>query len=313
MADLRTTFRTMLSPGVVRASGLSVSMMPTANTGLRDGDTWADNSFVRIYSGAAQDTLAETVADTIGAMLTGNTETGITVTYQDSDNTIDFVVDAEFISDTVGAMVTGNTESGITVTYQDSDNTIDFELDPDLVTIAGLTATTDNFMIAASSAWASRTPTQAKTSLGLATTTTDNAIVRFDSTGGNTQNSVATVADTTGAITAGAFRSADFVSIADDAVATFTLSNYMNSGRYGTLLLIDGDEAVNQGFIKIHSTATVTPTTIAGAFASVGYYNTVLAGTTGADAQINVGINSGTLYLENRRGGTRRYLVVFFG
>ena len=34
----------------------------------------------------------EGTADIVGAMLTGNTETGITVTYQDSDNTIDFVV-----------------------------------------------------------------------------------------------------------------------------------------------------------------------------------------------------------------------------
>lgn len=40
-------------------------------------------------------------------------------------------------------------------------------LDSDLTTIAGLTATTDNFMIAASSAWASRTPAQAKTTLSL--------------------------------------------------------------------------------------------------------------------------------------------------
>ena len=34
----------------------------------------------------------------------------------------------EFISDTVGAMVGSNTESGITVTYQDSDNTLDFSV-----------------------------------------------------------------------------------------------------------------------------------------------------------------------------------------
>lgn len=40
-------------------------------------------------------------------------------------------------------------------------------LDSDLTTIAGLTATTDNFMVAASSAWASRTPAQAKTALAL--------------------------------------------------------------------------------------------------------------------------------------------------
>lgn len=36
--------------------------------------------------------LAEYVADEVGAMFSGNTETGITVTYQDADNTIDLVV-----------------------------------------------------------------------------------------------------------------------------------------------------------------------------------------------------------------------------
>lgn len=40
-------------------------------------------------------------------------------------------------------------------------------LDADLTTIAGLTATTDNFLVAVSSAWASRTPSQVRTTLGL--------------------------------------------------------------------------------------------------------------------------------------------------
>ena len=34
----------------------------------------------------------------------------------------------EFIQDTVGAMVSSNTESGITVTYQDGDGTLDFSV-----------------------------------------------------------------------------------------------------------------------------------------------------------------------------------------
>jgi len=38
----------------------------------------------------------------------------------------DVTVNAERIQDIVGAMVTGNTESGITVTYEDSDGTLDF-------------------------------------------------------------------------------------------------------------------------------------------------------------------------------------------
>jgi hypothetical protein len=41
--------------------------------------------------------------------------------------------------------------------------------DADLATLAGLTATTDNFIVGVSSAWASRTPAQARTSLGLGT------------------------------------------------------------------------------------------------------------------------------------------------
>lgn len=41
-------------------------------------------------NGAAS--LAEYISDTAGAMFTGNTETGIVVTYQDSDNTIDLAV-----------------------------------------------------------------------------------------------------------------------------------------------------------------------------------------------------------------------------
>ena len=36
--------------------------------------------------------LNEYIADTVGAMVTGNTETGVAVTYDDSDNTLDFVV-----------------------------------------------------------------------------------------------------------------------------------------------------------------------------------------------------------------------------
>jgi len=39
----------------------------------------------------------ETIEDSIGSMLTGNTETGITVTYQDADGTIDFAVTQSYV------------------------------------------------------------------------------------------------------------------------------------------------------------------------------------------------------------------------
>ena len=55
--------------------------------------------------------------------------------------TVDGVTLAETISDTVGAMVSSNTETGISVTYQDGDNTLDFALDAAQTTITSLLAT----------------------------------------------------------------------------------------------------------------------------------------------------------------------------
>ena len=43
-------------------------------------------------------TLSETIADTVGAMVGSNTETGITVTYEDGDNTLDFVIGSSSVT-----------------------------------------------------------------------------------------------------------------------------------------------------------------------------------------------------------------------
>ena len=110
-------------------------------------------------------------------MVSSNTESGITVTYEDSDNTLDFAIGtlnqnttgsaatlttprnihgvafdgsanidlSEVISDTVGAMFSSNTETNITVTYQDSDNTIDLVVDaaqPNITSLGTLTSLT---------------------------------------------------------------------------------------------------------------------------------------------------------------------------
>ena len=76
----------------------------------------------------------EQVQDIVGAMVSGNTENNITVTYQDGDGTLDFEVPVqtlttEQVQDIVGAMFTGNTETRISATYEDSDGTIDLVAD----------------------------------------------------------------------------------------------------------------------------------------------------------------------------------------
>ena len=93
----------------------------------------------------------EAVADSVGTMIAGNTETGITVTYDDTDNTLDFVVTdspllngqnaayylaranhtgtqasttisdwAEAVQDTAAALITGATHTNLTATYNDT-------------------------------------------------------------------------------------------------------------------------------------------------------------------------------------------------
>ena len=65
-------------------------------------------------------TLAETIADTVGAMVTSNTETGIAVTYEDGDNTLDFALGAA--QTTITSLLATDIKIG-----EDDETKIDFE------------------------------------------------------------------------------------------------------------------------------------------------------------------------------------------
>ena len=143
-------------PGVNTSGSQDTSGNSATATALETARTIHGVSF----DGSANIDLSEVVQDTVGAMFSSNTETGITVTYQDADGTIDLVIGtlnqdttgnaatataletartihgvsfdgsanidlSEVIQDTVGAMFSSNTETDIAVTYQDADGTID--------------------------------------------------------------------------------------------------------------------------------------------------------------------------------------------
>ena len=65
-------------------------------------------------------TLAETISDTVGAMVSSNTETGISVSYDDSDNTLDFVLGAS--QTTITSLLATDIKIG-----EDDETKIDFE------------------------------------------------------------------------------------------------------------------------------------------------------------------------------------------
>jgi hypothetical protein len=89
-----------------------------ADTEVQIAATTIDINGAVDISGAltlAGTTLAETISDTVGAMVTSNTESGITVAYDDADNTLDFTV-GTLNQDTTGtaATVTGAAQTNIT-------------------------------------------------------------------------------------------------------------------------------------------------------------------------------------------------------
>ena len=74
--------------GVVTAKGFVVGSAATiSNNGNISCGIITATSFT-----VAGTSLAETIADTVGGMVSSNTESGITVAYQDADNTLDFTV-----------------------------------------------------------------------------------------------------------------------------------------------------------------------------------------------------------------------------
>jgi hypothetical protein len=122
----------------------------SGSTGMTPGDTLTIAGGTNVTTAMSGDTLTitstntqlsqENVEDYVGGMVTGNTETGISVTYEDGDGTLDFVV-----SDTTVAGDSGSTAMtpGDTLTIAGGTN-ITTAMSGDTLTITG--ATSSNFI-----------------------------------------------------------------------------------------------------------------------------------------------------------------------
>ena len=100
-----TGFRNITLSGELDAGSLDVS-----------GDADIDGTLEADAITVNGVTLAETISDTVGAMVGSNTETGIAVTYDDSDNTLDFVISALPLS---SIDIDGGTDIGAGLTTSD--------------------------------------------------------------------------------------------------------------------------------------------------------------------------------------------------
>ena len=84
-------------------------------------------------SGGGSTLTTEEVQDIVGGMVSGNTETNIAVTYDDTNGKLNFSstdtntqLTTEEVQDIVGAMVSNNTETNIAVTYDDTNGKLNF-------------------------------------------------------------------------------------------------------------------------------------------------------------------------------------------
>jgi len=100
-----TGFRNITLSGELDAGSLDIS-----------GDADIDGTLEADAITINGTTLAETISDTVGAMVGSNTETGIAVTYDDSDNTLDFVISALPLS---SIDIDGGTDIGAGLTTSD--------------------------------------------------------------------------------------------------------------------------------------------------------------------------------------------------
>ena len=149
----------------------------------------------------------EGVEDIVGGMLTGNTETGITVTYQDADGTIDFVV----------ASQTANDFTNTLKTKLDA-----IEADVTTLSLPASTTITDfaKTFLDDTNATAVKNTLEVQEANILATTTLG---YKVGSGGTATQASNKTTAVTLNSINGEIIMNA--AALADDATAAFTLTN----------------------------------------------------------------------------------------
>jgi hypothetical protein len=88
-----------------------------------------------VFINGTTDSLAEFIYDTVGGAVTGGN--GIDITNSDVGNTSTVSLNTEYVQDLVGDMVSSNTESGISVTYDDATGKLDFNVNDPTITIAG--------------------------------------------------------------------------------------------------------------------------------------------------------------------------------
>lgn len=248
---------------------------------MGDGVT-AWNTLDPIGAAAALD--PEEIQDLIGAMVSGNTETNVTVTYDDTSGKLNFVVSGtytdESIQDLVGGMVTGNTETNITVTYDDTNGKLDFVVPDASIQDTSAAVITNGNHTGVTTAYNATTK-----HLDLAVVTEDQQDIVGAMVSGNTETRIAvTYDDTAGKL--------NFAVDAFPVVIPFSLSGSLSTGAGTKRFYNPTGRTVNIKKVQVHA---VTAPTGAAILVDVNINGTTIFTTQGNRPSIAISGNASTV------------------
>ena len=182
-------------------------------------------------------TLAETIADTIGSMVSSNTETGIDVSYQDGDNTLDFVIQ------TLNQDTTGNAATATVLQTARTINGVSFNGSSNITVTAAGSTLSDTVTVGKGGTGITDTPANGTLLIGDGTDYTNAAL---------TEGSNVTISVGSGSCT---------IAAADtntNQLTTFTLTADSGSNQtiaHGNTLDIEGGTGI---VTEVGATDTVT-------------------------------------------------------
>ena len=182
-------------------------------------------------------TLAETIADTIGSMVSSNTETGIDVSYQDGDNTLDFVIQ------TLNQDTTGNAATATVLETARNINGVSFNGSSNITVTAAGSTLSDTVTVGKGGTGITDTPANGTLLIGDGTDYTNAAL---------TEGSNVTISVGSGSCT---------IAAADtntNQLTTFTLTADSGSNQtiaHGNTLDIEGGTGI---VTEVGATDTVT-------------------------------------------------------
>jgi hypothetical protein len=93
-----------------------------------DGDLVDVSGDIELLSTKLASDIDGIIKDVVGTMVSGNTETGIDVTYNISTKILNFILQPNYIQDTASAILTHNDHIGVTATYNNTNNRLSLEV-----------------------------------------------------------------------------------------------------------------------------------------------------------------------------------------